>query len=353
MELDYQHNFKSGSRFELLISDRNILDALAYAAETGIPPEQVLEALKRATEHNPWSRLLLRSGWNRSIQQLRSGVPVSEVLRRRGTPYYLCSAAACAEKNGTLPVVLPVLARNLRWQRLFAGNTVAVLSANVILWLAIFMLLTGMMAFVVPNLDKVFMELLGSAETPFSTHSGYLQYLCFLPLLVIASLVLFVCSMNAYCLEWLYLGLPFFGTMMKRRVLYDLSGMFYCLLAGGMDIGEAARAAAASEPRFWMRRRLERFAAAVEAGEPFFPSWKKHIRLGTPMSDWLLHGGAVRGKLPESFLQLRRILLEENQGSNFRFNICLKVAVTFVNAFIVGSIGFIFFYFMTKIILKS
>ncbi len=347
------YNWLSGDRVQTMLSDHNFVDALAYALESNIPPEDVLEAFQ-ASEHNGlWNKILFWGAWSYSIQQLREGRPVSEVLRARNAPYYLSSAAAYAEKNGTLTKVLPVLARSMQLQRFFAGSGVMLIFRNLFLWLAMFFCLGLLFLFIFPNMMKTFDDLLGGQPMYIGNTNflwANLPHLLWLPALLIIFIVSFVLTINIRMLEFLYLPLPYFGNTVRRRVLYDLSGMFYCLLASGMDISQAANAAAASEPRWWLRIRLRKFARRVENGEDWLGAWQREIRLQTPVSQWILQSGHLTGRLAESFNQLQDILLEDNLGANFRMNTIFTILVIFANALIIGLFGYAFFYNLAYII---
>ncbi len=330
-------------------SGRTLLDGLAYAAKNGIPPDLVLEALREESEIQ--RRVGEAAALDRSIRMLRSGAPVSDVLKQGKAPYYLCNAAACAEKNGALPAVLPVLARNVQMRRFYVKYVDNVLYSNIFIWILIGIVLAGMAIFIFPPYGKLLTELL-DPEYVGASYYGYLRDFSLLPLVLVLLLCLFTGSLNSYWFEWIYLRLPFLGELVQQRVLYDLSGMFYSLLAGGMDMGPAARAAAASEPRRWVRKRLTRFAVAVESGEEWYSAWRRQIRLGNPMCDWFLHGGAVSGNPAESFRLLQEILCDENLRRFGRLEVWLIVLATLVNAVIVGTVGYTLFYFMTKVILS-
>ncbi len=347
------YNWLSGDRVQTMFSDRNLVDALAYAMENNIPPEDVLEAFQTSEHSGFWNNILFWGSWNYSIQQLREGRPVSEVLRARSAPYYLSSAAAYAEKNGTLTKVLPVLARNLQLQRFFAGSAISLIFRNLVLWLAMFLFLALLFWIIFPNMIRLFEDLL-EGQPIYIGNTNFLwaslPNLLWLPALLIIFIISFVVTMNIRMLEFLYLPLPYFGNAVRRRILYDLSGMFYCLLASGMDISQAASAAAASEPRWWLRVRLRKFARRVENGEDWLGAWRREIRLETPVSQWILQSGHLTGKLAESFNSLQDILLEDNLGANFRMNTIFAIVVLFANALIIGLFGYAFFYNLAYII---
>ncbi len=349
MKLEYYNNL-SRDHIQTMLSDHNILDALAYAMQTGIPAADVLEAFKEMEDNSFWSHLLFRHNWDQSIQLLREGHPVSEVLKSRGVPYYLTCAATAAEKTGRLPETLPIIAGNLKLQRFFGGSVMTLIFRNIFLWLVIILLLVFSFLAVYPNLMKLFSDLLCVEKNNHYPFGWNWEFLICLPLLLVLFFSSFALGLNIRLFEGLYLHLPYLGHLVKRRILYDLSGIFYCLLAGGMDISQAARVAAASEPRLWLRRRLKNFAARLEKGEDWFDAWEREIRLHTPVSRWILGSGHASGHLAESFNELRDILLDENLGSNRRLNTCFSILMILVNAFIVGFLGFVFFSNLTYIL---
>ncbi len=349
MKLEY-YNHLAIDRVQTILSEKNVIDAMAFAVENRIPLADALEAFAKNRRRSLWSKLLFRDNWEELVAELRKGNRLSHVLRGK-IPSYLTYALAFAEKNDKLEQMLPQLANNLRFHRFYFTNMSMVIFRNIFFWI----ILLGFSVFILPNMFKIFDDLFSSAAGSwFYQYADFLrpEFLFLIPLIIILFTATFVEAMNLHSFDILYLKIPYFGTLIKRRVLSDLSGTFYCILACGADMPQAARAAIASEPRWWLRRRLKKFAARLEAGEFWLDAWQKEIKLDTPQSKWVLSNGVTRDRVQESFSDLQRILNEENINSNYRLDIVMEIIVILINALLIGFIG-IFFFMVSAYIITS
>ncbi len=332
MEYEYIESI-AGSKNNAVSTGRDIIDALAYAVTANIPYIEALKAFNNEGLQVTRLNTPIFGPWARIIRRLEKGAPLAEALQVRAVPSYIRHAVAYAEKKGTLPQILPLLAQNMHLRRVY--NTAELLVfANIFVWI----MAAGMVIFIYPNLYRTFGELL--EREVFLLPELVVKWV---PPAIIAAIIVFLLTLEHYFFEIFYIRVPYIGTVIKQRILGELSGTFYCMLAGGADMTEAARTVLAAEPRWWLRRRLRKFIARLDKGENWLDAWEQEIRLETPLTKWFFHNGVMTDHVTENFGKLRYMLQESNIGASRNLHLFLAMGILFVNALLVGFLGYCFF----------
>ncbi len=315
-----------------------VLRALALACDAGLPPADVIASLElpllTRDHQDPMRRKI--------AQKLLGGASVAEALRGENLPKFIQRTLEEAEKRGKLKEVLPLLGDMLQCEHgILAqgcpqGKTFFVTA----------LLLVGLGTFIVPHMEKLFVELLGYPYGSLWFSFATLGEILFGILMMFLALTPFF---RSHVLDGVFRWVPGVRTLVRRQEQFELTAMMHCLLAAGLDVSESAKILAVAAPRWYLKKPLRQFAETVSGGGDWLEAWGR-VMPDPPFARLLLSGGYRADRVIEAFAALRNLLNGELQSLSLRWGTLLEVGMVLLNGAIVASVWFWMFAGFTRLI---
>jgi general secretion pathway protein F len=252
------------------------------------------------------------------LSRVLQGTALADALHEiRGVPPLSIAAIAAGEKSGQLAAVLLALAEHGERRANMRGRIAAALAYPTILTLVSLSVAVALVTYVVPEVTRVFDGY--QRELPWLTQwlialSDFLRNHAIALVTLLAILVFVVTAgvrtrAGQVALERLLSATPGLGAMRRaidRERFLDTLGM---LLAGGVPVVEALRAAAAVVGTAALRAGAERGAIAVEGGRTLVEALAPSGLL-TPVGAQLVAAGEEAARLEQMLERAARIEAE-------------------------------------------
>ena len=288
---------------------RAVVQTLAMIVGQSLPLVRGLRAAARG-ERGALQRIL-----DRIADRLLAGDGLSTALRHVfvSCPGHIVGALQGAEQGGTLPSVLRSLAVDMRRQQATSRSTAPPLAYFCVLAVVVPAVVCMMVVFLVPKFHAIFLDF-GVDELPAVTQSVVTASsfaaehpAVFLALLFAAAAVLFYVGVSRQFLvrvpdrfqlipmlgDTLAWHLPVFRRVVEIRALARQLPIMQAAIRSGQDLPAAARQAACVDANYYTRRRLRRWADAIEQGaEP--PAAARRLRFPGPLLTALSNTGGDR-----------------------------------------------------------
>ncbi len=296
--------------------------------------------------------------WQRFMDKLKDGQPLSAALGefKRKIPNYIVMAIQEAEAKNNLKVTLPLLAKRLHDTEGSVQNWKKLLTYPLVQLVVMYIVITGLMIFIIPNFTKIFDELLCGEPLPEVTQiviniSTFMrEHFWIIWSIIVFSFFLLSKTILRNILVDILFMLPFIGAKIRLFVLYDIAKSMSCFMTVGDDIIQAAESTMHCQKSLPARLKLRAFVKDAKAGNNWIDAWERHLNLGAPIHLWMLRNAASREKAVEGFVHLQNWLGEELHFFTNKFQTVCEFFLTLGNATIVGSIVIALFMPLTRII---
>lgn len=345
----------------------DLIATLAWAVKHDIPLLEVLtEYVPKNKKWGPpvsyakmggMNIIIGRMPWQKFMDKLKDGQPLSVALSefKRSIPKYIVMAIKEAEVKKNLKITLPLLAERLHDTESSSRSYKALFAYPLIQLFTIYMVIMGLMIFIVPNFVKIFDDLLQGEVLPEVTqvvintsvflkeHFGTIIYIV---------IILFIFSktvLRNIFVDILFI-LPFIGPKIRLFVLYDVAKSMSCFMTVGDDVVQAAESTMHCQKSILVRMRLKTFIKDVRAGKNWMDAWERRLNLGSPIHLWMLRNAAARENVAEGFVHLQNWLGEELHFFSSKFKTVCEFSLTLINSIIVGSIAIALFLPIIRII---
>jgi type II secretory pathway component PulF len=375
---------------------------LGWAAQRNIPFHEALKTLPHVGLKSPFLRNIYGVGsWTGqlglAIRDLEKGATLSSAisahLSKYISPYYV-AAVRRAERDGRLAQILPHLASVGRYSvcvKQYLKSSLLYPSIQIPMTI---MFISTLYIFIFPKFIKIFDELFLEGIPPpllmriLSYSVGnllvhgrqiatFLLWIVFAPIMIrfngiwgfsfsnsdwgllfaiVLQIVFLIIIPYLYfkillkilnmifapmtdIFHRILFHLPLFGGQMRNFVLLELSSSMAALVKAGHDVGEAARWNAEIFPRKWLRRKIAKFADAVEKGEYWPDAWEA-MGLCTSSQNWIIRNAASRENPTQGFEILSEWLDSQINRTNRVILIVTENFGILLSAVFVGSIVF-------------
>jgi len=218
------------------------------------------------------------------------GSSLDRSLRRQLPGSYL-AAVLHAETEGTLDSILPVLAEQFRYpyeiRRRRWSETVPI-----IVYGLIFALITSyLIQFYTPQIEYIFHDL--SLTPVLTTHPPFWALFLVFGFVVVLPVVFILLPVVLPPVRNILIAIPWIGREYRDAFLIDLSRLICVYTRLGKDIRDAAVLYRDLTRSRWIRKRVNRFVSAMEAGKSWTDAWDT-MGVGTPFEAWVLRNAESR-----------------------------------------------------------
>lgn len=287
------------------------------------------------------------------VQELCRGAPLSCAMRDNlgdTLPDYYLAGVDRAEQEGRLEVALPALARQLEIRTTLAEEANAAYIALMVKALAVVVVLSFTLTYILPRFREIFSELIGAGE-PAVFHAGVLKATLWTTIGVFLWFALLVPAAlsSSRRLDMLFMRIPIVRTLRQRTVMADTALGMAVLLRQGDDVVRAAEWCIASTRSPWMAKRLQRFVDTVRMGQPWDQAWAA-MRVGKPLHQWFIRNAATLETPAEGFELLADWLRHETDSFVRRIRVWVDPMGTVALASIVAWVAYIMFGTLVRII---
>jgi type II secretory pathway component PulF len=284
--------------------------------------------------------------WHRFLERLNYGEPLSSALQvfNNVVPQYLIGAIRHAELQNNLRTVLPLLAERMHHDESARREWKMLMIYPAVQLLITYIILTGLLLFIVPNFIKIFAELLAGDPLPsmlfFIKKVSIYMRMNFLSIDAIIFILglLYVVSLRLSFWSNCFFWVPGWGLKLREHVLYEIAKSMNSFITAGCDVIEAAEATLTCQRCFWARIALRKFINDTKSGMKWIDAWEKHLNIGKPIHLWIIRNAASREKIDEGFVHLQNWLGEDLHFFSVKLKNTFEVSLTLFNAVIVGTI---------------
>ncbi len=219
---------------------------LATLSQAGLPLLRALEVLGRQ-ERNPGFKWVVEQ----LAENIRSGGTFSEGLQSHPKVFdrLYVNMVRAGEAGGVLDVVLNRLARFMEKSEKIKGRIRAAMVYPVIIMVVTVVILSALMAFVVPKFEGIYRDLLKGADLPWLTQlvldvSGFVKERFVVSVLIVVALVvgfrlLKGTRQGARALDWLAIKAPPMGDLALKAAIARFTRTLGTLLSSGVPILQA------------------------------------------------------------------------------------------------------------------
>jgi len=334
-----------------------VIGALSWGMRCNIPLDEAMLTLRtrqyRDTCLNKTIVWEQKFSWNRDITRtaddLKNGLPLYEAIRhlKQYFPPYVQSAIREAERMNVIEKVLPLLRRQMSYSAGVSQQRMASFTYPAMQFFQCLGLASGIMLFILPKLQRIYIEVYGGAVFPaitqavldFSSYAPLIAFfvLCLFPSFVILRLLYKFEPCARFAADFCLLHLPFIGQDMRKMALLELAGSMACYTDAGLDIIKAAELSNETMSSLWLRKRLRVFIEQTKNGKNWIDAWDE-MNIGSHFYNWIARNAASREKVTEGFMQMMQWL--RNDISRFS-RIFIKAVEIFGILFNAVFVGFI------------
>lgn len=299
-----------------------------------------------------------RSAVENAVTDLDTGYSLSEVLKthlRWWLPEYYIKSIELAEERNCLEETLLQLGQTTKKVNRRRKEIFSVMVYPFIILFIGFVILWGLMVFIIPKFRKIFDDLLGNSELPaltdfvvncsqFIIPEHPLTLICILqiPWLV----YYFFCTHRG---DWLLLKIPFIRRSVLRWKMIDAIQALSVYTRMKMPVPEALSMVCDHQPSSILKKRLKKVRDDVGKGENLAKSWSRHFK-NNNISNFYIQSASKLDKLPENLDQLAVILQDEDNRKHGMLMKVLEPLLLFIISFTVGVIVISMFLPMIEIV---
>jgi len=309
--------------------------------KAGLPIMNALDLLVKR-QQNPYFRQLLENVRDR----VRSGELLSEAFAAQGTfPKIYTTTILAGEKSGNLE---EVLSRYINFQRLamsFRKKLAVSLVYPALLVVAVTVMLTFLVTYVVPQFAKLYEGL--NAQLPGPTvvmlAVGIAAQKYFVFILAGLALLIFLgwrwkqSDQGAQVLDHLRLRLPIIGGVWLKYQVATFSRMMSTLLSGGLPLVPSLETAGSSMGSRFLAQGLATASKHVREGKPLSTSIEEQ-KIFPDMAVEMLEVGESTGALPAMLNSVAEFYEEDVQNALTAALSLIEPAILIFMAVIVGFV---------------
>lgn len=309
--------------------------------KAGLPIMNALDLLVKR-QKNPYFRQLLENVRDR----VRSGELLSEAFAAQGSfPKIYTTTILAGEKSGNLE---EVLGRYLNFQRLtmsFRKKLAVSLVYPALLVIAVTVMLTFLVTYVVPQFAKLYEGLNATLPAPtvamLAIGTAAQKYFIFI-LLGVALLVFLAwrwkqSDHGAETLDHVRLRLPLLGGVWLKYQVATFSRMMSTLLSGGLPLVPALETAGGSMGSRFLAQGLAAASQHVREGKPLSTSIEEQ-KIFPEMAVEMLEVGESTGALPAMLNSVAEFYEEDVQNALTAALSLIEPAILIFMAVIVGFV---------------
>ncbi len=331
----------------------------------------------------------LKTRLKHAIGDLQDGKALGPTLRKWLSKYlshYFLAAVENAERNRCLHRILPQLAKSANFRSGLKEHISNCVMYPTIQFSTSMIMILGLYMFMIPKLEIIYEEISRGVPLPgllafVNTIAAYCSQAIFpaivallwmvvaapaiiynkidpnsdiyLLLAIVMQLIFFILVPFIYfkaTVKFLrfilrpvtnmasnaLIHVPYLGRQLRKLALLEVAGAMATLTGAGYDIADAARWNADAVSRRWLRRRLAKFANAVESGRYWADAWCEEMKLGSKAHDWIIGNAACRQNPEEGFLTLSEWLADEIRSANTLLLSFFEVFCILFNAALIG-----------------
>lgn len=279
-------------------------------------------------------------------ESVREGASLSEALEQQGVfPKVYTTSVLAGEKSGNLTGVLESYIAFQRVTTGFRNRLKVVLIYPTILVVAVTLILSYLVTYVIPEFSKLYADL----NVPLPTLSKAMlavalpvraYILIVLPALAVAAVPVFLWSRSeggSLMLERLKPRLPLLGDIWLKAQVAQMVRTLSTLLAGGTPLVTALATAAASVNSRLLSRAISQAAEGVRQGQPLHSSLAA-TRLMPALALEMIEVGEASGALPAMLNSVAELYEEEINLRLARVLAIVEPAILVLMALVVAFI---------------
>lgn len=317
---------------------------LATLLKSGLPLLRALEVLSRQER-----RVRFREILETVAEQVRSGGHFSEGLAQHPKVFnrLYVNMVKAGEASGNLAEVLDGLARFMEKSVKTTSKVKSAMVYPVVVLSLAFLIVMGLMVFVIPIFEGIFAEILEGAPLPPPTRiivatSNFMQaqwlwILVGMVALGFGASALRKTERGGRAWDGAAIGLPLFSTLVKKSAVARFARTFGTLLESGVPILEALKISGQIVSNRFYRDAIERIHDSVRDGQPLSEPMGREKVYPVLMTS-MVEVGEETGALPEMLLRIADTYDEEVDNAVAGLT---SVIEPFMIIFLAFTIGFI------------
>ena len=261
-----------------------------------------------------------RSAIETAITELQMGYRLSDVLERNlrwWLPEHYIHSIALAEDKGCVPETLKQLAKTSTKVKRRRKEILSVLIYPFLVMIFSVYLIWGMMVYIIPKFEKIFLDLLGDVELPALTRFVTQAADYALPHNPITLLFLLQFPWVIYYLfcthraDWILVKIPFLKRAVLRWQKLDAIQALSVYTRMKIPTHEALDIICSQLLKSPLKKKFETVRDEVVNGKDFIESWKKVFPKDT-LEEFYLRNGYKTDKLSDNLDQLATCLQDED-----------------------------------------
>ncbi|MBL4576297.1 MAG: type II secretion system F family protein [Opitutaceae bacterium] len=216
---------------------------LSTLIQAGLPLLRGLEVLAKQERHEPFRYVIVEL-----YENIRSGNTFSEGLQQHPKTFsrLYVNMVKAGEAGGILDVVLNRLALFMEKSQRIKGKIRAAMVYPVIVVILAVLVVSALMAFVVPQFESIFRDMLKGASLPVLTQvvldissfikTNIVSTICLIVGFVVVLKLLSRTRVGARSIDWAVISLPLVGNLYRKAAISRFSRTFGTLLSSGVPI---------------------------------------------------------------------------------------------------------------------
>lgn len=290
------------------------LQQLAMMLKTDIPVESAIQALSTQTDN-----IKHKTIWSAIKTNVSEGGSLSQAMRQfpKSFSNLIIANIASGEQSGKLGIVLEKTAENLIKKQQFQSQIQQALAYPIIVSFIAFIIIVGLLTFVVPQIIEVFSQL-DKALPPLTnalislSHwlENYLEYIVISFLFIALGIKWIKKQPNLkYYWDVFWLKTPF-SKLIKYNITIQFTHTMTILLSSGVSMVDAIFHALEGVNNLALKNKLKTSANMIKEGGDVFVAFKSS-HLFDPTSLQLIYFGQISGQIEQVFGQISQILEQE------------------------------------------
>ncbi len=283
---------------------------------SGLPLAEALRILKNQSKN------LMKAVVEKILTEVEGGTSLAEAMESSAggfSPVYIAMVRA-GESAGVLDRVMGKLAESMEKQREFRSKTKGAMVYPVIIMVAMVVIASIMMVFVVPKLTAMYKDF--GAELPGPTKvlmavSAFAVKFWYLVLISVSAFVVFFrkwskTEVGALVVEQIIFKIPIWGNLKKDIVLTEFSRTVSVLLGAGIPILDALQIVAGTLGSIVFGSQVKQAAVFVEKGVSLSESVSR-LDVFPQIISQMIAVGEETGKLDEILAKLSTYYESESE----------------------------------------
>jgi type IV pilus assembly protein PilC len=331
---------------------------LSILIEAGLPLIRSLRTLENQSKNPILKKILLQVA-----ESIEGGATFSDALARHPKSFdklYL-SMIRAGEAAGVMGLVLDRLAMFMEKASRISGKVKSAMIYPTVIMGVMTIVVTALMAFVVPNFKKIFTDLLAGEPLPMLTTSvikvsdilkdqSYIVVIGLFIIIVVTKLLLKT-TRGKYVFDWLLYNAPFIGPIVSKTAISRFSRTLGTLLSSGVAVLGALKIVKETSGSEVVSSAIQKVHDAVKDGETIAAPLKA-ARIFPQMVISMLEVGEETGKLPDMCNKIADTYEEEVDNAVGALTSIIEPLMIVVMAVLVGTIVIALFMPLTKILDK-